>query len=92
MPTDLLVGLQISLAGLAVTFLVLGLLTLIIRLLRWIFPAASARPAPKEAQPEAMTEQQREETAAALAVAVSLLENQPKRPDGDPALGKLLEP
>ena len=43
MPPEFIVGLQISLAGLAVTFLVLGLLTFIIRLLRWIFPAGTQR-------------------------------------------------
>ena len=39
MNSDLLLGLQISLTGLTVTFLSLGMLIFVIRLLRWIFPA-----------------------------------------------------
>jgi Na+-transporting methylmalonyl-CoA/oxaloacetate decarboxylase gamma subunit len=92
MHPDLFLGLQISLAGLAVTFLVLGLLTLIIRLLRWLFPAGSQRLEKAGPQTGEMDEQQRQETAAALAVAVSLLEQHAAQPEQDPALGKLLEP
>lgn len=85
MNPDFYIGLQISLAGLLVTFMALGLLILLIRLLVWLFPV---RVRAKGADEE---ERLREESAVALAVAVSLLENDDGPADRDPSLGKLLE-
>jgi len=96
MNPDLLFGLQISITGLAVTFLALGLLIFVIRLLLLIFPGSEIVEVKSRMQPqpsqELIGEQQREETAVALAVAVALLEREQAQPERDPALGKLLEP
>lgn len=85
MNPEFYLGLQISLAGLLVTFLALGLLILLIRLLVWLFPVRVTTMA------EGDDERRREETAVALAVAVSLLEKDGDLPGRDPSLGKLLE-
>jgi Na+-transporting methylmalonyl-CoA/oxaloacetate decarboxylase gamma subunit len=90
MRPELLLGLQISLTGLAVTFLALGLLILIMRLILLLFSPVSRFSQP-EPPAEGMDEQQRQETAVALAVSVYLLEQHEKRPERDPSLGKLLE-
>lgn len=90
MSADLLIGLQISLAGLFVTFLSLGLLILLIRLLVRLFPVRDTVQA-AEAEDDDADERRREELAAALAVGVSLMEESEGSPERDPSLGKLLE-
>ncbi len=95
MDPELLLGLQISLTGLLVTFIALGLLVLTMRLLTRIFPAEQPRKVKFVTQkqpPQAdADEQRREELAAALAVGVSLLEQPHIETSRDPSLGKLLE-
>jgi len=90
MSADLLIGLQISLTGLLVTFFSLGLLILLIRLLVRLFPVREQAQT-AAVQDEDVDERRREELAAALAVGVRLLEESEKPADRDPSLGKLLE-
>jgi Na+-transporting methylmalonyl-CoA/oxaloacetate decarboxylase gamma subunit len=61
-------GLVISLWGVGITFIALGLLILIIFILRWLWPPEINPFKPEE------SEEKRREIAAAIAVAVSLLE------------------
>ena len=90
MRPEILVGLQISLTALITSFLALGLLALIMHLIMLLFSPAS-RFSPPGPQLEGMDEQQRQETAVALAVAVHLLERNEGQPERDPSLGMLLE-
>jgi hypothetical protein len=101
MGSDLIIGLRISLLGLAITFLAMGLVIVVMILLLRLFPArrvaekAAAELAP--VKPEAADEQALEEMAVALAVGICLLEQDGAFNSGaapvyrDPSLGKLLE-
>lgn len=77
--TDLSQGLMLSLWGVGITFLALGMLIFIILILRWIYPPEKNPFAADE------SEEKRHELAAAIAVAVSLLES------GESDLAKLGE-
>jgi len=92
MENDLVIGLQLSIIGLGVTFLALGLLISVMYLLQRIFPAkrAVSQTQPVEPAPEG-DEQRLEEMAVALAVGISLLEREGAFARRDPSLGKLLE-
>jgi Na+-transporting methylmalonyl-CoA/oxaloacetate decarboxylase gamma subunit len=85
-------GLRLSLIGLSVTFLALGLVILVMELLVRIFPKQ-----PDGAETDSTgglpddEERRREEMAVALAVGVALLEDQEHLEARDPTLGKLLE-
>jgi Na+-transporting methylmalonyl-CoA/oxaloacetate decarboxylase gamma subunit len=95
MESDLLLGLRISLLGLSITFVAMGLVILVMVLLLRIFPVRSV--AVEEAVPadlpaaEAADEQALEEMAVALAVGICLLERDGALRSKDPSLGKLLE-
>jgi Na+-transporting methylmalonyl-CoA/oxaloacetate decarboxylase gamma subunit len=80
--TELSQGLSLTLWGVGITFLALGLLILIIYILRWLYPPEKN---PFKADE---SEEKRREMAAAIAVAVSLLEHQGKR---NQDLGRVLE-
>jgi hypothetical protein len=67
--TDLSQGLILSLWGVGITFIALGMLILIIFALRWFYPPEKNPFAADE------SEEKRRELAAAIAVAVSLLES-----------------
>lgn len=95
MGSDLIVGLRLSVIGMSVTFLALGLLILVMVLLLRFFPDKSVTEqtdldtSPTEA--EDVDEQRLEEVAVALAVGVCLLERSGALEFQDPSLGKLLE-
>jgi hypothetical protein len=73
---------MLSLWGVGITFIALGMLILIIFILRWIYPPEKNPFAADE------SEEKRRELAAAIAVAVSLLESG----ESDRAvLGEILE-
>lgn len=94
MTNDLIIGLQLSVIGLAVTFLALGLLIAIMYLLQQVFPVKSkASKTPVVEQPEIASEDQQrlEEMAVALAVGICLLEREGAVGYHDPSLGRLLE-
>lgn len=93
MSPELLFGLRLSAIGLGVTFVALGLLSLMMRGLLRVFPPEQAKPKPPvEAPVAADNEEQRlEEMAVALAVGISLLEREGSFVQRDPTLGKLLE-
>jgi Na+-transporting methylmalonyl-CoA/oxaloacetate decarboxylase gamma subunit len=85
MDNDLILGLYISAVGLGLTFIALGSLILVIRFLVALFPQRTSAPANVE-------ERRREEEAAALAVGISLLQEQAQPgQERDPSLGRLLE-
>lgn len=84
-------GLRLSLIGLGVTFLALGLVILVMEFLVRIFPGGRDEAAQAAASAPDRVEQRREETAVALAVSVALLEAQNAAEHRDPSLGKLLE-
>ncbi len=88
--SEMILGLRLSGIGLGVTFLALGLVILVMDLLVRIFPVVSREPEP-ESGSEATEERRREQTAAALAVGIALLEDQAGGEGRDPSLGKLLE-
>jgi Na+-transporting methylmalonyl-CoA/oxaloacetate decarboxylase gamma subunit len=95
MAEEVILGLRISLIGLAVTFLAMGLVILVMILLVRVFPV-KGKPeqedlARSRAEPEAANEQALEEMAVALAVGICLLERQGELEYQNPSLGKLLE-
>ena len=96
MENDLIIGLRISVIGMSLTFLALGLLILVMVLLVRFFPdRSSAIEEPTHSsptKPEDTDEQRREETAVALAVGICLLERDEPSEFRDPSLGHLLEP
>ena len=95
MGSDLINGLRLSVIGMSVTFLALGLLILVMVLLLRFFPDKSVieqmdlETSPTEA--EDVDEQRLEEMAVALAVGICLLERSGALEYQDPSLGKLLE-
>jgi hypothetical protein len=95
MGNDLILGLRISVIGLSVTFLAMGLVILVMVLLLRFFPDKSETGQedrtmiPTEA--EEVSEQALEEMAVALAVGICLLESSGALEYRDPSLGKLLE-
>lgn len=90
MSADMVVGLRIGLIGLGVTFLALGLLSLVMRYLPVLFPV-SKPDTPNSNELSETQHDQLEEMAVALAVGISLLEEEHALDFQDPALGKLLE-
>jgi Na+-transporting methylmalonyl-CoA/oxaloacetate decarboxylase gamma subunit len=80
--TELSQGLILSLWGVGITFLALGMLILTIFILRWIYPPEKNPFAADE------SEEKRRELAAAIAVAVSLLESGER---ASAVLGEILE-
>jgi Na+-transporting methylmalonyl-CoA/oxaloacetate decarboxylase gamma subunit len=80
--TEISQGLTLTLWGVGITFLALGLLILIIFILRWLWPPEVN---PFKADE---SEEKRREIAAAIAVAVSLLKHEEKRAQD---LGRVLE-
>ncbi len=95
MNSDLIFGLELSVIGLGVTFLALGVVILLIKLLLAVFPDEEekliAQQTTIEASAADVSEQQLEEMAVALAVGLSLLERSGALESHDPSLGKLLE-
>jgi Na+-transporting methylmalonyl-CoA/oxaloacetate decarboxylase gamma subunit len=92
MTSALSLGLRLSLIGLSVTFLALGLVIMVMELLVRIFPQRQTSNEPESAGGMQNAEEQtREEMAVALAVGVALLEDQEQLEARDPTLGKLLE-
>ena len=92
MNADLMIGLRIGAIGLGVTFLALGLLSIVMRWLPRIFPPRKAvREVQLESTAEVGEDQHSEEMAVALAVGISLLERENAFQKRDPSLGKLLE-
>ncbi len=93
MSPELLFGLRLSAIGLGVTFVALGLLSLMMRGLLRVFPPEKAAPKPSVEAPAAADDEERrlEEMAVALAVGISLLEREGSFVQRDPTLGKLLE-
>lgn len=95
MSSDLILGLRISVIGLSVTFLALGLVILVMVLLLRLFPDKSET-GPKDAdldpaKAQELDEQAMEELAVAMAVGICLLERDGALEYRDPSLGKLLE-
>lgn len=92
MSSELIIGLRIGVIGLGITFLALGFLLIMMRLLLRVFPVQKEKPH-FEAVPiaEKDSEQQLEEMAVALAVGICLLERVGVLGYKDPSLGKLLE-
>ena len=91
MSADMIVGLRIGLIGLGVTFLALGLLSIVMKFLPSLFPVEKSRPAERPSSEESSQEQRLEEMAVALAVGICLLEEHHALDYQDPNLGKLLE-
>jgi hypothetical protein len=95
MSSELLLGLRISVIGLSVTFLAMGLVILIMVLLMRFFPAKKASgqvvDQSEPAAAEVIDEQALEEMAVALAVGICLLERDGALEYKDPSLGQLLE-
>jgi Na+-transporting methylmalonyl-CoA/oxaloacetate decarboxylase gamma subunit len=95
MDSDLILGFRISVIGLSVTFLALGLVILVMVLLLRLFPDKSEtghrEPELSPAEPEESDEQAMEELAVAMAVGICLLERDGALEYHDPSLGKLLE-
>ena len=94
MGSDLLNGLQLSVIGLSVTFIALGLLILVMNFLQRAFPAKKAITIEEPVAPPSSAdedEQRLEEMAVALAVGICLLEREGAMGYRDPSLGKLLE-
>lgn len=95
MGSDLIIGLRISIIGLSITFLALGLVILVMVSLMRLFPDKSAAGqkaldrAPIEE--EDVDEARLEELAVAIAVGICLLEEGGELEYRDPSLGKLLE-
>jgi Na+-transporting methylmalonyl-CoA/oxaloacetate decarboxylase gamma subunit len=92
MGSDLIVGLRLSAIGLTVTFAALGILIILMLVLLRVFPAKKVvRTEPGDTGSMKSEEQQLEEMAVALAVGISLLENDGALVQRDPNLGRLLE-
>ena len=91
MSSEMIIGLRIFAIGFSVTFLALGLLSLIMRWLPRFFPNETKPHQPIETVPTVIDEEQRlEEMAVALAVGISLLERTGSFDQRDPTLGDLL--
>lgn len=95
MESDLIIGLRISIIGLSVTFLALGLVIVVMVLLVRFFPdkhtTGQRAPDLETTEEEAGGEQRLEELAVAIAVGICLLERDGELAYRDPSLGKLLE-
>ncbi|HSG15608.1 MAG TPA: hypothetical protein VLE70_04710 [Anaerolineae bacterium] len=95
MGSDLILGFRISLIGLSVTFLAMGLVILVMILLLRFFPDRSETGREEltmvTTEAEDVDEQALEEMAVALAVGICLLERSDALEYRDPSLGKLLE-
>jgi Na+-transporting methylmalonyl-CoA/oxaloacetate decarboxylase gamma subunit len=94
MSGDLIIGLRLGAIGMSVTFVALGLLSLLMVLLLRIFPSESAARGNDRIKGGARAdedEKRREAIAVAVAVGVSLLESGDALVGRDPMLGKLLE-
>lgn len=91
MSDELIIGLRIFAIGFSVTFLALGLLSLVMRWLPRLFPNEKTVQEPMEVSSTEVDDNQRlEEMAVALAVGISLLENSGTFDHRDPTLGNLL--
>lgn len=95
MENELIIGLRLSVIGLSVTFLALGLVILVMVLLIRLFPDRGES-GQEESGTDLMTsddvhDRQLEEMAVALAVGICLLERNGALESRDPTLGKLLE-
>ena len=92
---DLIIGLRLGAIGISVTFVALGLLSLIMFLMLRIFPVNRVPggdiPSVDRSGAENPAETSLEETAIALAVGVCLLERSGALEYRDPSLGSLLE-
>jgi Na+-transporting methylmalonyl-CoA/oxaloacetate decarboxylase gamma subunit len=94
MNEDLIIGLRIGLIGLGVTFLALGLLSLVMQGLLALFPAGTAKkdvPVAPVHVTAGGDEEEYERLAAALAVGICQLEREGALMTKSPSLGKLLE-
>jgi Na+-transporting methylmalonyl-CoA/oxaloacetate decarboxylase gamma subunit len=92
MNADLIIGLRIGAIGLGVTFLALGLLSIVMRWLPKLFPPTKdVQQITDEPAVEVGDDQRLEEMAVALAIGISLLEQENAFQKRDPSLGKLLE-
>ena len=95
MGSELIDGLRISLVGISLTFLALALLILVMVLLVRLFPEKNAtdKAGVRQSSGQGLDpdERKREETAAAIAVGVCLLEQEERTDFRDSSLGKLLE-
>lgn len=95
MGSDLILGFRISLIGLSITFLAMGLVILVMILLLRFFPDRSETGREEltmvTTEAEDVDEQALEEMAVALAVGICLLERSDALEYRDPSLGKLLE-
>jgi len=91
MTEEINLGLQLGIIGLSVTFVALGLLILVMKLLIFLFPA-NASTARHKVTGKTRAGDEEEKMAVALAVGISLLEGSGELDFSDPSLGKLLEP
>jgi hypothetical protein len=91
MNPEIIIGLRIGVIGLGVTFLALGLLSIIMKYLPSLFPAKKTGPAIQPKAEEISQDQRLEEMAVALAVGICLLEESHSLDYKDPNLGNLLE-
>lgn len=90
----IIIGLRIGLIGLGVTFLALGLLSLMMQGLLNLFPASRVKkemPVTPVTVSATADEDEHERLAAALAVGICLLEREGALVTKSPSLGKLLE-
>jgi len=88
----MIIGVRIFIIGMTVTFLALGLLLLVMRLLLRVFPVRAEASEPQAAPSAALaTGAQQEEMAVALAVGICLLERSGSLHPRDPTLGASLE-
>lgn len=94
MGNEIIIGLQLSAIGLAVTFLALGLLIFVMVLLQRVFSVKHSVSKTQSIDEPALADeedQRLEELAVALAVGICLLEREGAFTQRDPSLGKLLE-
>lgn len=91
MSSELIIGLRIFAIGFSVTFLALGLLSLVMRWLPRLFPNEETLQKPVEPSKNGNEDEQcLEEMAVALAVGICLLEHDSAFDHRDPTLGDLL--
>jgi Na+-transporting methylmalonyl-CoA/oxaloacetate decarboxylase gamma subunit len=91
MNPEMIIGLRIGVIGLGVTFLALGLLSIVMKYLPRLFPTREASPTIQPVIEEVPQDQRLEEMAVALAVGICLLEESHAMEYKDPNLGHLLE-
>ena len=95
MGSELIDGLRISIIGMSLTFLALGLLILVMVLLMRLFPERGTEgdrvPEVDRDETEDTDLHRQEELAVAIAVGICLLERDGGLEYRDPSLGKLLE-